>query len=378
MANWKFEWIDRVDLVGAALDGQPPNTSTVVDLTAPPFNVAFASFMGDAPPMTPINQYVPMQPGSYLKYFDTDNNEVELVLFIKGKNRQDLYDIINGKNTQMSDGTWVSLPELFNPLKEPVWCTLNNPGASASSERFLTGFGKLRVTTPAMHPVGNGQYEPVVRELICRCSSGFKIRNSDLFVNYAYCPLVFYANQPYWRKTTRNVMELGTQSQRNNPGNRSFPSWFTVVNTPTPAFDQVTLGSQAPYQKKFQILNTGDVSTPPIFTVRGPGAGPVFILQGIKTGPGLTPPTKVCAFDRSLVIGRRQDLVVDFENRTAIISRGPDETRKIQVSSEFWELPVGKSTLQVRVRNGIGNNPVTVNRYTRCKIEFHERFLGVY
>lgn len=359
MANWKFEWFDRVDLTGEALAGTSTGTTHIMDMSAPPFNVSFASFMGEAPPFRPINQNVPLTPGSYLKFMDTDENEVDLTLFIKGTNRENLYNIIRGSATGNT-----GLSYLFSPVKADIWATLLNPPAGADKQRLLTGFGKLRVTSPAV--VGG---VPVVRDLICRCISGFKIRNEDLFVNYAFCPLTFYANQPYWRSAVKKEILLGNRNQSVGSQARNYPSWFTAPNSPAPGLDQLAIGAQYRYRKRFNITNLGDVPTPPIWTVTGPASAPVFILEN----PIHKDQPSILSFNQDCVIGNGQNLVINIENRTAVISGAVDGNviKTINVNSQMWDIPTNLSTMQVRVRD-------SNNTGTKVKLEYYERFLGAY
>lgn len=351
MPNWKFEWFDRVDLTGEAVSGTVlTGTTNIVNLSSPPFNVIFRSFTGDAPPFRPINQNVPLTPGSYLKFVETDENEVDLVLIIKANSRQELYNIMAGSATN-----GVSLPYLFNPVKRDILATLNSPPAGADTQRLLTGFGKLRVTTPAQTPGGT-----ITRDLICRCISGFQIREADLQIKSAFCPLTFYANQPYWRKSTRNTFDLGPMI---------FPPSVLPVPPPWMGFlDQITVGAGAPYEKKFSVFNFGDVSTPPIWTVFGPGAAPYF--ENLTTG-------QILSFSQNCVIGKKQALVIDVENRTARISGGQSVLNTITVNSQFWEMLTDLNNLTVRVFDG-PTTATKVNSNTHVKIEYYERYLGAY
>lgn len=360
MPNWKFEWFDRVDLVGEALLGESPNTTTHVNLSSPPFNVIFRSFTGAAPPFTPINENVPLTPGSYLKFVHTQENEVDLVLLINASSRQELYNIMAGSATN-----GIRLSSIFNPVKADVKSTLLDPPAGADDQRLLTGFGKLRVTTPAVTPDGS-----ITRDLICRCISGFQIREADLQIKSAFCPLTFYANNPYWRSSTRNIVILGPQGfpptpQPPIPPDPEVPMWFSYL-------DNINMGAGAKYEKNFYINNFGDVSAPPIWTVTGPGAAPYFC--NLTTG-------KTLQFNRC-IIGKKQNLVIDVENRTAKISKGPNVMNTINVSSEFWELMTGTNKITVRLFDGPPveepKKQVKVTKATNVKLEYYERFMGVY
>lgn len=367
MPNWKFEWFDRVDRVGEAINGASiaTGTTTIVNLSSPPFNVLFRTFSGDAPPFNPINQNVPLTPGSYLKFMDTQENEVDLVLRITvdpklattssiPATREALYNIIAGSQTN-----GVSLPNLFSPVKPDILATLKDPPAKTDVQRILTGFGKLRVTTPALLP-GNTE---IVRDLICRCTSGFKIRNSDLQIKSMFCPLTFYANDPYWRKSTRNSFDLGPMA---------FPPSSLPVPPPWFAYlDSVTIGAGAKYEKKFSINNTGDVSAYPIWTVFGPGINPYF--QNLRTGQILS----FGSATNPLVIGMRQALVINVENRTAQISGGPDVVEFINVSSQWWEFLTNSNNITVRVHDG-NTSDTRVSNQTHVKVEYYERYLGAY
>jgi hypothetical protein len=357
MPNWKFEWFDRVDRVGEAVDGQSiaTGTTTRVNLSAPPFKVMFRSFTGDAPPFIPINQNVPLTPGSYLKFVDTEENEVDLMLLIQGSSREALYNIMAGSATN-----GVSLPYLFNPVKREILATLRTPPAKPDAQRLLTGFGKLRVTTPANSPQQN-----TVRDLICRCISGFKIRESDLQIKSAFVPLTFYANQPYWRKADRNTFDLGPMV---------FPPSADPVPPPWFAFlDSVTMGAGVEYEKKFNVFNFGDVSTPPIWTVFGPGAAPYFELLQPNQVPGQG---QILSFGPNCRIGKKQSLVINVENRTAQISGGTSVLNTINVNSQFWELLTDLNRVTVRLSDGPSGYVVDNN--THVKIEYYERFLGAY
>ena len=349
MPNWNFTWYDRVDRVGEAIAGVAPNTTTIVNLSAPPFKTMFRTFTGDAPPFRPINENVPLTPGSYLKFVQTEENEVDLVVLIQGSSREALYNIMAGAATN-----GVSLANIFSPIKPLVVSTLLDPPAGADTQRDLTGFGKLRVTTPANTPNGG-----VTRDLICRCISGFKIREQDLQIASAFVPLTFYANDPFWRGSTLNSFDMGRMV---------FPP--SVLPVPPPWFqylDGINVGAGATYEKNFVVTNGGDASAPPIWTVRGPGSAPYF--RNLTTGKTLQFPT--------LQIGKLQDLVINVENRTVQISGVAGSLlRTISVSSEFWEFITGPNKITVRLFNG--GPGYNVNSNTRVKIEYYDRFMGVY
>ncbi len=354
MPNWKFQWFDRVDRVGEAVEGVAPNTTTILDLSSPPFKTMFRSLTADAPPFRPINENVPLTPGSYLKFVHTEENEVDLVVLIQANSREELYNIIAGSATNS-----VRLSSLFSPIKPLVSATLLNPPAGQDVQRDLTGFGKLRVTTPASTPNGG-----VTRDLICRCISGFQIREQDLQIRSAFVPLTFYANDPFWRSATRNSVDLGPMG---------YPPLIPVPNPPPyppPWFaflDQIDVGAGATYEKQFDITNNGDAAAPPIWTIRGPGARPYF--RNLTTGKILEFPT--CR------IGELQDLIINVENRTVQISGQPGSLLStINVSSQFWDFITGPNRITVRLFDDeVGYR---VNNNTHIKVEYYDRFMGVY
>ena len=253
---FQFTWWDRVTEEGLPVDGTADTaTSHRLSMSTAPFSVQFRTFDGSAPSFRPVNEERPLTPGSFLKFVDTEENEVDLTLIIRAGTDAELYNIIQGSRTN-----GISLPFIFNPLKRDVVATLIDPPNPEDDQRRLTGNGRLRVTTPVDTP----GIAPIRRDLICRCISGFDLQNATLQFGAAYIPLTFYANQPFWRKSTANTIQLGRIGESPTPADPEPPKWFGYLDSRRP-------GGGQNYQKDFYVRNLGDVSTPIIWTIHGPG-----------------------------------------------------------------------------------------------------------
>ena len=347
VSNWRIKWFDRVDVNGTAQEAYNAyGYSTSFWLTDPPFSVMLDSLEWSAPPFNPINERIPLRPGSYLKYMDVEENNVQLMMLIKARTKEELYNIVAGAATN-----GVSLPNLFNPHKADIRFGTEIYG------RVLTGFGKLLVHNPG---VMDADGTPIQRELICRCISGFDIDMLNPLVKDAFCPLTFYANSPFWRDPRANVIE----SIRNDIDSSNVV-WFGPI-------DGLPIGSStATFQKKFFVDNLGEVPSPPFFTVKGPACAPWF--KNLTTG-------KVFSFSTGCVIGAGQSMDINFENRTAILSGVGPQFQYIKSDSQFWDVMTFRNNIEVRLFDAPpgapGGNPV--NSKTDIRFYFHKRYSGVY
>jgi hypothetical protein len=343
--SWSFYWYDRVGLDGNSVDGQEARTNSF-NMNVPPFSVKFRTLVGaGSPPFQFIDEPIPLHAGSDLKFVDTLENEVDLMLTIRALTQTQLYQIISGSRTN-----GVSLTNMFSPTHIDQQVTLNSPPAPANTRRTLTGNGRLRIHSPGLGTYRDGSVDKqIYRDLICRCMTGFRIEESSLGYRSAFIPLTFRANQPYWRKHPIDGFSITNGSPTQ--------TWFRVMN--------VDIGSGDQFNKVIQPRIGGDVATPFILRIRGACANP--FIRNLTTG-------KEMRF-RNLVIGRNETLVINVERKTVNIEGGENKFRNLDVSSQFFYLETGRNDLNVRLEA----HPVHgITTQTRADFTYHERYTGVY
>jgi hypothetical protein len=283
--NWEFYWYNRVGTDGNEVKGVEEYTK-ILNLMYPPFRVFFRSFAGgDSPPFESIDEQTPLQPGSILKFVDTQENEIDMTLIISGSSKLVMYQLINTLN----------LENLFSPAFNDREVKLVSPPAQANSKAILTGDGKLRVRSPGLgsYVDENGNVKLYYRDLICRCLSGFKIDEAKLSYSHMFVNLYLRANYPYWRSSRQLSLLLGTKNTNPIP-DEGPPSWVGNLN--------LQPGGNQNYQKLFYLVNNGTVPTYPIWTFHGPGRAPY--LSNLSTG-------KTLSFNQNCFIDKKQDLIID-------------------------------------------------------------------
>jgi hypothetical protein len=208
--SWEIVWVDT--------DG----VETL--LTHPPYLKVMNIRGCSGPPINAITQGIPLQPGTYLKAMDVEDNDFDFTLVVKGETQKDLWNRLS------------SLLNVFHPLR---------------------GTGTLKVTAP----------HGIQRELQCRCVSGFRINETNLKLNKAEADLVFRAYHPnvYWQSPQ---VFSKTTSITENP-----PQWFPIF--------PLRLGGDA-VVSEFSIVNMGHVETYPTWVVQGPGKNPK--ITNLTTG----------------------------------------------------------------------------------------------
>lgn len=334
---WTFQWFDRVDRFGNST-----NATTITTMT----NVIYRSFTGSsAPPFTPINQQVPLTPGSYLKYVDTLENEVELVWVLRFANEANMFNFIR------------RYPPLFSPVKDPISVPdPNQAGANQNNMINLTADGKLRVTTPANN----------TRDLICRCISGFQVIEQDLNVSNLKVLLRFYANQPYWRAVDE-IGFIGTGPVVLEP--QTFRLFPMRLNKPGNLAGELSYKSQQKNANSAPVNNPGDVDTDIVWTVTGPCTS--VKIENLDNQQFL--------YFRDLnndpfTLGVGETLTIRTLNKTARKSGNGVNLNYIQyltTDSSFWKMRPGNNQIRFTF-TGADNVNTTVSG------RFRPYYLGVY
>jgi hypothetical protein len=341
MPYWRYEWVDRVDK-----NGNTTVASTVVGLTP----VMMYSFLGgSAPPFHPVNEPIPLTPGSFLKFVDTDDSEIDLTILVQAANYTDLWNKLR------------TYPALFSPVKNSIQVPDPRypPDITYKDAKIdLTGEGKLVVTTPGTHLVdGNPVPRPNVRELICRCISGFNYDPSTLLPTSVKATLSFYANQPYWRDSINS----GFAANANGEVPRWF-DYFPVRLGPRLGTFVAQFSDQNPNPNP--IVNDGDVDTPLIWTIHGPGRN--ITLTNQTTGQTLT----IHTGDDGL--GELETLTINTATKTVVKSGNgiTNWLNKVTFDSQFWYLAQGSNNIRVEM---FGANNTTSD----IRASYHKRYFGV-
>jgi hypothetical protein len=293
----KFEWVE-------------PIRETVWNLSLPPFfSVRYRSFLGgSAPPFSAVTEELPLTPGSYLKYVNTGSRQLDLTMLVRAPNDIALWNLLT------------VLPRIFDPIK-------------TTPEGNLV-LGKLRVTIP------NG----ITREVLCICSSGFKINEDSLLPNAVEATLTFFAPNPYFRSL--NSKNFGGTIIGNSP------KWFPIF--------PLVLGSSA-NTAELTIQNDGETDAYPTWIVRGTGVNPV--LKNMETGKVLD-----LSANGGVILNAGQSITINTENRT--IRRGNvNLIPRMTLESSFWPLVPGSNRVQITMDGIDANSSVSG--------QFVEGFLGV-
>lgn len=254
-----------------------------------------------SPPFEPVTEEVPLTPGTHLKYIDVEENEIDLILYINGDTEPDLWDNIN------------SISYLFNPLLGEGTFTVQTP--STTSERSID----------------------------CYCISGLEMDEADLMPHCAQFNLTFFAPYPYWRGPI--------QSQKFNLIDNQ-AEWFPIL--------PLTLGADA-LTAEFEITNNGDVPSPPVWTIGGPGRNP--IITNLDTGE------RIAFTNGDTVLFLGDILTIDTKEKTVIRNSSENLISRLSFDSVFWDLERGVNNVQIQMIDA------TTDSYIQA--DYYNWYLGV-
>lgn len=328
--NWIFEWFDpsqdiRPTLLLRQL-GLPVPTTGPPNYTPLPvvplllsnpdqgMHVRFRSLVGaTGPDYVPVDQNVPFEPGSLLKFINVEEAEVDLRILFTADTQTLLWAQLQG------------MAYTFNPLRGP---------------------GVLRVTNP------NGDQ----RYLNATCISGFKLDESTLQEKSVEASLLFYANDPYWYSA------WSATTYRFNGG--------ILIGT-LPILPVVLGRGPTDSISRIPITNLGDVNSFPVITITGPYGDP--ILQNLS----LTTNNVLSSNPGSISNTMANPIIYDFVNKAISVPQNtppyeivsglftitPTSTFWYVQNGTNWYTPTASNIIQISIL-GVSNN-TTVNVFFR-------------
>lgn len=322
---WNFVWYD-VSGNGFAL--QKP----------PVYTVIYRSLTGAyAPNIVPVVEYLPLTPGNYVKYLNTDVTEVDLILLVRGVNAEDLWNNMQGLNY------------IFTPLRA------GSTGERASSY--------LQVTTP----------NNTTRNLYCFCQSEFSLNPTTYNEQSVQVPLHFYAQDPYWYG-----IDLQTFSFFPTSTTKTIKWFFGGKKPPAGGILPVQLGKDGDtWSAIFNIPDpstgvpiVGDVSTYPVWTINGPTGTDITITNTTtrQTFAFSYLDPNDPAHNKSLQYG--EYLTIDMKAQTVIKNGNLNLINYVSFNSAFWPLDPGGNTITVEIKS-----PAT--KFTQVSMQWYPAYGGI-
>lgn len=231
------------------------------------------------PPIALVTEVVPLAPGARLRDIRHDVREVMLPLRVMGSTATEARTALR------------AFCRRFDPVR---------------------GDGHLRVTAP-----GGDR-----RELTCRYVGGMEVDEVDGLQTYRRASVVFHAFDPYWYDVSDRVRTYETGEEA------TFFPLFPLRLSSSEVFADATED------------NDGDVEAWPVWTITGPGSGPV--LRNLTTGKHLSLTHTLAAGDVVVVDTRPGVKTITDEDGTNLYS-----TRAS--GSALWSLATGSNTLRIEL-----------------------------
>lgn len=251
-----------------------------------------------------IEEKTPGRSGVQLQDVTIEPVEIELPFRVRGSNAADLWGRLRGLRTA------------FNPMR---------------------GDGLLRVTAPdGIQRDMKGRFiEFVVKE---DKGSSFYSDNSPSFQDIL---LVFKGFEGVWLSTSTFQKTFTTGTVAN---------FFPIL--------PMRLASSAVFASD-SITNNGDIDTPPVFTITGPGYN--ISLKNLTT-------SKTISF-YPLILSVGETLTIDCEAGTVIKNGSIDVYSTLDWGSSLWYLQPGENIISIEMNGSTANSSVVIS--------YKERFIGL-
>jgi phage-related protein len=243
------------------------------------------------PPVKFVEDEVPEKAGTVLRYAQFGPREVVLPIEVVGTDEETLRTLLR------------STLGLFNPKR---------------------GDGTLRVVGP----------DGAARELVCRYRSGMEMRESlqEAGRTWQRAGVVLKAFDPYWYDENETVEAFGTTTAE------FFPFPFTLaVST---------------IFETFEVQNTGDVESWPVWTITGPGEDPVF--TNVTTGESLTLTTTLADGDEVVIDTRPRRKTITKNGTTNLYSA-------LDPAGSLWPLVQGTNEITLDMGGATPDSQIAVS-----------------
>jgi phage-related protein len=215
----------------------------------------------------------------------------------------------------------------------PVWIEAPDQGALRAAKRALVrsmnpkrGDGLIRVTSP----IGDQ------REIVCRVAAGLEgveriDDTSGLWMQMF--PLVFRANNPYWR----DISDIAATYTVGTPS--TFFPFFPIRLSNAQVFTDASPD------------NVGDVDAWPVWTLTGPGS--TIYLRNLTTGYVLNLAT---------TLGSGESAVIDTRPGAKTVTKadGTNLFSQLSNSSFLWPLEPGVNSLRIEMSGATAASSVSM------------------